>query len=449
MSNLKRTSSHISMLTKGAGGSFLVKVLSAGVLFAVQIALARMLGVESYGTYIYVLTWINILAVFSKFGLDLSALRYVPRYYSQKQWGLLKGFFKYNDYTHLVFSIVVAVVLGVLVKYYFRPESKSLADTSLIACILLPLLVRMQMRGAYLQAFKRVVHAQWPELVLRPILLVAGVFFIYRFSDAGLGALSAIVINIIASLIALIILGIIYRSVLPQELAVDSERYRIGEWNRVGFTFLLLSGSEFLLHQIDIIMIGFFLGTTEAGLYAVATRLVKLLSFGLIAINSIAAPMISELYVSREKSELQRIMTIAAIGGILYFFPASLVLIIWGKALLSLFGPLFVTGYVALLILTAGRLVDSLTGLVGYLMTMTEHHKAAMIIQLFTVIVNVTLNLLLIPLYGIKGAAIATAISMVTWNVISLFYVKFALNINPTFFSRKGCKSLYFHYFHR
>ena len=63
---------------------------------------------------------------------------------------------------------------------------------------------------------------------------------------------------------------------------------------------------------------------------------------------------------------------------------------------------------------------------------MTDHHLAAMKIQGATVVLNITMNMILIPICGMKGAAIATAISMITWNVISLIYVKTKLKINPT-----------------
>jgi O-antigen/teichoic acid export membrane protein len=431
-----------SVLIKGASGSFFVKVVGAGVLFGAQIALARMLGVESYGKYIYALTWINMLALISKFGLDTSALRYVPRYHSQQEWGLLHGFFKYSNNIHLVVSIVIAIAAAMFIRSYRGRANNELAKTFIISCLLLPMIVHMHMRGAYLQSFKRVVLAQAPELIVRPIILIVGVFLIYKLTSDTVDAPLATLFNLLASTITILLLVIFSRSVIPEKPDDYPIKYNIREWNRVSFTFLLLSGFELVLLQTDIVMIGYYIDTTEAGLYAAASRLVKLVSFSLVAINTIAAPMISQYYIFGKRSELQRIMTLAAIGGLMYSLPACLVMIIWGDKLLGLFGPMFVSGYIALVILTVGRLVDSLTGLVGYLMTMTDHHAAATKIQGTTVVLNIAMNMILIPTYGMEGAAIATAFSMITWNIISLIYVKTKLRLNPTILSVTSYKTL-------
>lgn len=428
----KKSDSLGSVLIKGASGSFFVKVVGTGVLYGTQIALARMLGVESYGNYIYVLAWINILALISKFGLDTSALRYVPRYHSQQEWGLLKGFFKYSGNIHLVVSVVIAIAVAIITRLCQSENANELVQAFLISCLLLPIIVHMQMQGSYLQAFKHVILAQAPELIVRPIILIMGVFLLYKSNSGVVDAPSAILFNFLASTVTIILLAIFFRGVIPEQLGGNPEKYKIKEWNKISFTFLMLSGFELVLLQTDIIMLGYYINTKEAGLYAAAAKIVKLVSFGLVAINTIAAPMISQLYISHEKNSLQRIMTLAAVGGLLYSVPAGLLMIVWGDKLLGLFGPMFITGYTALVILTVGRLADSLTGLVGYLMTMTDHHSVAMKIQGATVVLNITMNMILIPIYGMKGAAIATAFSMITWNFMSLIYVKTKLQINPT-----------------
>lgn len=432
---LKMSANLNSVLIRGASGSFFIKIVGTGVLFGTQIALARMLGVENYGIYIYVLAWVNILALFSKLGLDTSALRYVPRYHSQQEWGLLKGFLKYSGSLYFVFSVLVAIVVAMIAWQYHGGSANELVLAFLISCLLLPVIVHMQMISAYLQSFKRVILAQAPDLIVRPLILIIGVFLFYKFNKSFVDASTGILFNFLASTVTVILLSKFLRNVIPEQLGANNKKYKIKEWNKVSLTFLLLSGFELVLLQIDIIMLGYFINTKEAGLYAAASKLVRLVSFGLVAINTIAAPMISQLYNSEEKSSLQSIMTLAAICGLLYSVPAGIVIIYFGNKLLGLFGTMFVSGYTALIILTVGRLADSLTGLVGYLMTMTDHHSAAMKIQGATVIVNITMNLILIPIYGMNGAAIATAFSMISWNCMSLIYVKTKLKINPTVLS--------------
>jgi O-antigen/teichoic acid export membrane protein len=162
---------------------------------------------------------------------------------------------------------------------------------------------------------------------------------------------------------------------------------------------------------------------------ALASQMVFL---GLSAINVIAAPMISELYWHDRHAELRRLVRLAALGVVATAFPAVILLVVFGRPILRLFGPAFVTGYAALVILCCGQLINALAGSVGFLMTMTGHQKQAAVIVAVTATLNVALNLLLIPPYGMAGAAAATAVTTAAWNLAMLAYVWTVLRINPT-----------------
>lgn len=428
------------LLIKGTGKTFFIKVVGTGILFGSQIALTRMLGVEGYGNYVYVLAWINILAIIGKFGFDTSSLRYIPEYNSQEKWGLLNGFFKYSNTLHIIVSVVVAAFAAILIWMMSDDPLSQLSKTALYGCLLLPIIVHMQIRGAYLQAFKHMVLSQGPEFIIQPIILITIIFSIFKLNGNIVNAPQAIWSNLISITITIIVLYLFCRSVIPKHLKVYKPEYKIPDWNKLSLTFLLLSGFQLLLLQTDIIMLGHYVNTKEAGLYAAASKLVKLVTFGLFAINTMAVPIVSQCYALKQKTELQGIITLAVKGGLLFSLPASLVMVIFGGKLLRLYGAAFAVGYIPLLILVGGRVIDSMTGLVGYLMMMTNHHKAAIKIYGATVVLNIMMNMLLIPSYGMKGAAAATTLSMVTWNFISVIYVRRKLGINPTLIPFLNCK---------
>jgi O-antigen/teichoic acid export membrane protein len=179
-------------------------------------------------------------------------------------------------------------------------------------------------------------------------------------------------------------------------------------------------------------MIGIFLGTTQAGIYTVASRLTELIGFGLVAVNQGAAPMISELYAQGRKEELQRLLKAGALGILAFSLPVALGMLLFGTMMLGLFGEAFIVGYPPLVILTAGQLVNALNTGGGFLMTMTGHEKQAGLLIGLSTIVNVGLNGVLIPLLGIIGAAVATVTATVTWNVCLFIFAQRQLGINPT-----------------
>jgi O-antigen/teichoic acid export membrane protein len=187
-----------------------------------------------------------------------------------------------------------------------------------------------------------------------------------------------------------------------------------------------------ILKHTDIIMLGAIRGPDEAGIYSAASRISDLVVFALMAINTILAPMISELYSTGKNKELQRIVTLAAWAIFAFTLMFSIILVVFGKFALSLFGAEFVVTYVPLLILLCGQIVNALAGSVGLIMTMTGHQNQAGAIVAVSAVINIILNALLIPLMGLAGAAISTAFTMVLWNLTMLVYVLRKLGINPT-----------------
>jgi O-antigen/teichoic acid export membrane protein len=179
-------------------------------------------------------------------------------------------------------------------------------------------------------------------------------------------------------------------------------------------------------------MLGALSSTADAGVYAATTRIGTLVLFGLTAVNSILAPMISELYTRGDMEGLRRTVTRGAWLGAAVAVPTLAALALLGVELLGLFGEGFTEGYTPLLILLVGYGANALAGSVGFLMTMTGHHLQALRILALSAGLNLALNALLIPLYGMAGAAVATAVSMVLWNGLMLAYVWRRFRINPT-----------------
>lgn len=108
--------------------------------------------------------------------------------------------------------------------------------------------------------------------------------------------------------------------------------------------------------------------------------------------------------------------------------------------LLSLFGSEFTVGYSALVILTVGQLVNALAGSVGFIMTMTGHQREAAWVTFGSTVLNISLNAILIPRFGIEGAATATAFTTALMNIVMFGYVQKRLQLNPTVFTIVGNK---------
>lgn len=425
-----------AILARGASGAFAITVLGTALSFVTNMLLARVLGVTHYGIYIYALTWINLLALLCKFGMDSSLVRFVAAYNARSEWGLLRGIFVRSIQSVVAASIIVGVITSIAVLTLYDHLGADQVYTFLVALLLLPFLAISAIRTSGLNAFKRVVLAGLPDALVRPMLIVAMVVAVYLLFPSPLAAYEVMAINLIATIVAMYYGTKCLIKTLPAQVKESDPRYDEKQWVKVAAPLFFITGIHMLLNQSDIIMLGAILGPEQAGVYAVSSRVASIVGFGIAAVNTISAPMFSELYSKGKTAQLQRIVTIGARGMSLVTLASATIIVIFSSFILGLFGEGFLEGQTVLFILLIGQCVNVLTGSVGTLMTMTGHQNQAAIIFGVAAIVNIALNAALIPLYGMEGAAIATAATTILWNLVMLTFVRRRLKINPTVLAR-------------
>ena len=196
------------------------------------------------------------------------------------------------------------------------------------------------------------------------------------------------------------------------------------------------TGMNQILLQADIILVGAFLGATQAGFYAVASRLAIFANLGKQAADSITAPMISEFHATGQRIRLIRLVIFSARGVTAFTLAAALMLLLIGSYVLKIFGAEFVVGYVPMTILLVGYLFRASFASAGFLLSMTGHQDQSALVNGVSAAINIALNVVLIPRYGLAGAAAASAITSAIWSVSLALYARKLLDINPTAFAR-------------
>jgi len=193
----------------------------------------------------------------------------------------------------------------------------------------------------------------------------------------------------------------------------------------ISMPMLMSDTMVFVIGQTDVLMLGMFRTEAEVGYYAIAVKLATLTTFVLQAINSMAAPKFSELYHTGKMEEL---FYVAKKSTKLIFattIPILFCLIVFGRPILDIvFGHDFIVAYPALLFLAAGQFINSISGSSGTFLNMIGKQKVFRNIMAIAAMLNIGLNLLLIPHFGIKGAALTSMISLCFWNISTLIYMK-------------------------
>ena len=193
---------------------------------------------------------------------------------------------------------------------------------------------------------------------------------------------------------------------------------------KTAFPLLLFSATYMIASHADTIMLGWLSTTDEVGYYNVAFRLGSLTNILLVISISVLMPKIASLYAEKRNMELQIMVQNVTKGLIGVGFASVIFFILLGKPILSLWGEKFLLSYYPLIIIASGQFINVATGSTGVILMMSGHEKILGIITLISALANVTLNYFLIVRYGALGAAMASAITVSSENIIKVFIVQ-------------------------
>ncbi|MCK5536143.1 MAG: polysaccharide biosynthesis C-terminal domain-containing protein, partial [Bacteroidales bacterium] len=113
--------------------------------------------------------------------------------------------------------------------------------------------------------------------------------------------------------------------------------------------------------------------------------------------------------------------------------PLLIIFLLFPSLILGFFGEEFIIGSMALIVLVCGQFINSIVGPVGQIMNMTGYQKVLQYTAIISATMNIMLNYILIPEYGITGAAVATAFSGILWNIMCVIYIYKKLNIKSIY----------------
>jgi O-antigen/teichoic acid export membrane protein len=419
-------------VARGAIWSFLINVAGTAAAFAVQVLLARAIDAEEYGRYLYVLAWMNVALLLGKLEFENSTVRFVGAYVGTGQWSLLRGFLRRSHQIVAVASFGASLVM-LAAAWLFRARlGTALMPAFGMAALLLPLQALILVQTGSLQGFKRVVAAQAPNLLARPLLFGAGIALAVYLAGHRLAATGALVLQILASAATVLIGAAALQRAVPLPVAEHPAAFRTGYWLQAVVGLLLISVSNLVIgSQMDVLIVGTMLGTTDAGVYGAASQLTNLIGFGATAIAFIMTPLMAELHARGSTRDLQRLISLGMRANLAITLPAIPLLALFGRFLLGLFGAEFVSGYAVLLVLAIGRgIVTPLLALSGYVMTMTGQQNEAGIISLGTAVLNIVLALVLTPRLGALGTALATSLTAIARAVAFGVYIRRRLGVS-------------------
>lgn len=417
-------------LARGSISSIAVKVFGLIAALGAEVLLTRNLGPSAYGVYAFVFQTLAILSVAAKFGQDAVCLRFVAAYRSSGRFSELKGILRFSGTLAAALGCLIGAGLWLVFQRYSFVFDAEVREGLAVGALAMPLIPLLAVRESALQGLKYPALGQISSRIIYPLALITFLtasLAITSQLDSGHAILCAVAANVVAIVSVITLLA---RSV-PGEVNKAVTVLRPKEWIIVGVGMLLVSGQYILMNRVDILMLEPMAGKEATGIYAVCVRLAWLVSFFIQAASVIAAPLISELYSSGQASKLQRIVHLTIVISSACSAVIFLALVLFGELVLGVFGPAFPRGYQVLVILAGAQLFNALTGPSGFLLTMTGHERLLGLLMFTALVLNCTLNFIMIPAYGMAGAACATGITTVLWNTVSVIMIRKKVGIYP------------------
>lgn len=417
-------------LSRAAIGTFAIKIGFALSSLGISILLARVLGPHGYGLYAHAFAWLVLLAQSAMLGVPTLMVREVSALQARGEWDKLGRIIRWSQrFTGVISLIVTIIALGCLLLLEERGSPRLPAFGW--ALVLLPLLVAAELRNAILRGLHRVFWSQVPDFIVRP--LVQGGLLLALLYVAGPLAFTpsvAMALYGVAVLVAFFMSGRLFhyhaRHCVGRAEGGSGARHWLASVLPLGVAGIL----QIVNQQSDILLLGWLASAHEVGLYKVAAQCATVVVFLLDGLNLVLAPQVSRLNVLGDRSGLQRMITLSARFSLTLALPLGGVLMLAGDDILSaVFGEEYRRAHTALAILCAGQIANAAMGSVGLLLNMTGFEKDMMVGLFIATLGNIALDLMLIPSFGLEGAAAAMAVSLVVWNLFMLVCARRRLGI--------------------
>jgi len=388
------------------------------------------------GMFSLSITVLSIFAVFGRLGLDTALLRFFGEYLSQGKKDIVQNIYFKSIKLAVLSSVILSILLyfcagSIASEIFKKPQTEPFFKITSFA--ILPL-VLLFINTESIRGIKKI----WDYTILQLILpflfgsvILASLLLSFRYST----------LPIIAYVLSLYFVAIIsflrlFKISKTKPQIENTSEFNLKSILGISLPMMTTSSLSMLMKWTDIIMLGIFTTNAEVGIYSVAVKISALTSIFLFATNSIAAPKFAEFHGQKDKKNLAIVARKST--ELIFYSTLPIILLFWAfpSFFLGIFGVDFKTGSTALVILTLGQFANAFCGSVGYILQMTGHQKKVQSIVFQASMINIVLNAILIPQMGMNGAAIASSISMIYWNVYMLITVKKKLGFLTLFFAK-------------
>lgn len=423
----------IKTVAKSGSFLFIALIISRFLGYLTRISLARFLGPSDMGLVYLAASVSGVIATISTFGLPVAVQKFVSYYEGKNNLKRVKGVITSSLKISFPISLISAFLLFIFsdwlaINIFHKPV---LAIGLKIFSLAIPFRIVLRITDASTKAFRKIKYHAYTRKIIEPVSkLVLVLLFIFLGYKMAAGVLGYSIGFMIASIASFYFLEKKVFPILKTKVKAVSLKRKL-----LNFSWpLMITGILWILvGQIDTIMIGSLIKEARPlGIYQAALPTSQLLFIIPMALTSLFLPVISNLLSKNKLDEVRDIYKITS-KWIFYFnFPILLILLSFPKEVLNtLFGSEFLSGGIVLSVLSIGFFINSFGRLSRGMINLIEKTKIHLLNSSAAVLLVIVLNYVLIPRFGILGAAIATSTSFLTYALMEIIETYYFTNSLP------------------
>ena len=429
-------------LASQSGIIFGARLAGAGLIFLVQALIARIWGPELLGEYLLIVATVNLIAVVMPLGFHTVGTYFAAEYRARGERGQFVTFI-IRAYGHVVAALVLVLLMGHPLLDLLGQGGSVLADHFIPVALLAFAAAMVYINGALLVGLKRPFAGFFADTIFRPIVVVAAFLSTMSFAVPVEGF--SVMLWAVAGgyvVIALVHFGFVVTSLDRIPDTAEPRPSEAARWWRFALPWVLISLATDFFFDIDLLLLSHALSREELAIFGICTRIFALISFAVAAVYAVTLPDMFESEANADREAFKRkvgdanfvasIISVVLFGGV----------VVVGPFALMLFGPSFSAGAAPLAVLSLALVVRSVMGPASLVLSIHDRPYASLPSVGMGVVTLVLCNWLLVPPFGLMGAALSAIIAISIWSVglwwVALRTAKLDVSIMQWFRARRA-----------
>lgn len=434
--NTEEIDKNLKLIVKSSFFVFIGLAFSKIFTYIYRIVIARYYGAEVYGLFSLAIMVLGFFVAFSSFGLTEGLLRFISFYRGKKQINKIRYLCKISIIVLFFSSIISAVFLFLLSDFISINifHNQSLTIFLKIFSLLIPLSIFSFVFLSILRAFEKI---SWNSFITNILengtKLIALIFFIF----VGFKINAIIFSYFFGTLSMLLASYLVCRFKIPEIFKKDHLKHELKtkitkELFSYSWPIMFFGIISVFLSWIDSFTIGYFKGIPAVGFYNAVVPIAALLYIAPTLFIQLFAPLITKEYARKKIAVIKELSQQVGKWIFVLNLPLFIIIILFPGAVINLlFGSEYILAENSLRFLSIGIFISSFFTISNNLIFTIGKSKLILIDMIIVAIMNLVLNIILVPKYGIDGAAFSTMLSSIALSLMFLFQAKYYLSIIP------------------